>query len=568
MGDEERGEFPIGSLGQLDRDLLSAFHRALTRRQFNQVLGGATLATILGPTLLAACNSSSPTSTKTSLTIESNDVPAGADSESAAANQFQTMEAMQNLYATLLTFKKVAAGPGYYNIDLSSYVGEMAESWTANSDLTLFTIKLKQGIKSAAGNELTTDDILFSWQRAFGLSLDGAFIAGANSMKDISAIKVIDKYSFSIETQAPDIVMLGSLTLTFPEIWDSKVVKAQISSGDAPWGAKYLADHGAGFGPYQLTELVEGQRAVFQANPNYFEGAPKISKVTYLAVPEDSSRLALLVRGDVDIAEDLTAKELAEVSKLSGLKVVSIFPGNDVADMGFNVTHPPFDNPLVRQAIAYALPYDEILKTVYLGTAQRWYSPFFPVYPGYTDQYGKQYVTDVAKAKSLLQQAGYGSGFSAQLTYALDLWDMSGMAIVVASGLAQAGINVQLNPLPATQLETRRVGKQINWWLSNTETLLVPEAVWGLDNFFISTSFLNYYQYVNPQMDALTIASRKEVDQAKRNTLYDQAQKILMDDLPVIPIALVGRHVAMKANLNGYTWSNTRAVRFKDLSFA
>src|SRR5262249_39969101 len=139
------------------------------------------------------------------------------------------------------------------------------------------------------------------------------------------------------------------------------------------------------YGPYKVSQNVPGQQTVLDAMPKYYGGALPLQHIIYREVPDASVESQLLQAGQVDLAVGLDAPSIPGLHGKPGVKTLS-WPGTAEVPLIMNVSKPPFDNKLVRQAISYAIPYDDIIKSVYLGSASRWKSAVPEVFPGYTDK--------------------------------------------------------------------------------------------------------------------------------------------------------------------------------------
>ena len=186
-------------------------------------------------------------------------------------------------------------------------------------------------------------------------------------------------------------------------------------TADDEYGDNWIATHAGGFGAYKVTEWTAGKRAVMEANEHYWRGAPKIKKIIWLVVPESSGRLALLEKGQVDIAEELSPDEMLSLKDSQMARPVAV-RGNRLMWLILNNKMKPFDDVRVRQAINYLVPRDEIVKNVYHGMAKAWSGVISDVTPGYENL--KPYDFDPEKAKQLLTEAGYAPQvqFNAELS--------------------------------------------------------------------------------------------------------------------------------------------------------
>src|SRR5262249_47606923 len=159
------------------------------------------------------------------------------------------------------------------------------------------------------------------------------------------------------------------------------------------------------FGPYCLERWVKDDEFVLKANPNYYRGKPAIDRIVIKKVPQSSNRTLALRGGSAQLTQRLTTREFNGLKNANGVKVAGIY-GNEILILALNFKSPPFDNPKVRQAIAYAMPYQQIATVGYAGSAQHMDGHFSRSLNAYVKP-STQYNTDVAKAKQLLAEAGY-----------------------------------------------------------------------------------------------------------------------------------------------------------------
>ena len=166
-----------------------------------------------------------------------------------------------------------------------------------------------------------------------------------------------------------DRLTIPDLAVIVPCIVNSELVKKNATEKD-PWGLEYTKQQTAGSGAYKLTKWTAGTEVIMERNDDWVGGPlPKIKRVIWRMVPQAGNRRALLERGDADISYELPFKDFQEMKANGKLNVVSLPFSNGIQYIGMNVTKPPFDNPKVRQAIAYAIPYQKIMDVVLFGLA-------------------------------------------------------------------------------------------------------------------------------------------------------------------------------------------------------
>jgi len=248
-------------------------------------------------------------------------------------------------------------------------------------------------VKSPGGNELTSVDVVWGWQKSMAQKRTGAFIARAAG---VVKVEVLDRYTVEFTLDAPNNIFLPALTLYTPSIYDSAEVKKHATADD-PWALKWIDQNTAGFGAYHLQSLKSGEEAVFVANPNYFGGKPFYDRVVYKEVPNAGTRFTLMRSGQVQWTEELTLRQISELKKDKRVKIESD-QGTGHASVRMNPNIKPFDNPLLRQAISYATDYQALNRTVFenLGTQAKSIVP--PVIPAPTLPPGSSIPTSSARA--------------------------------------------------------------------------------------------------------------------------------------------------------------------------
>ncbi|HEX3725975.1 MAG TPA: ABC transporter substrate-binding protein, partial [Pirellulales bacterium] len=278
------------------------------------------------------------------------------------------MEVRRNINEPLLRFAPQVGKDGITYENFDKIIGGLADKWEVSPDMKSITFHLRKGVKSGAGNTLTVDDVMWTFQR--GWALKANFYWYMSQVLNISsfddAFKKIDDDTVQVNVPYSSPLLEKIWTNIGLGILDAQEIKKHVTTDD-PWGSKWLASHSASYGPYTVTSYVPDQEVDFQSNPDYYLGAPKLTKVIFKEIPTSSNRAAALEAGAVDVAEFLTPRELSVVGKDPGIKVWEVY-GNYIHRIEMNMTMPPFDKLDVRQALNYLTPRDDILKAVYFGT--------------------------------------------------------------------------------------------------------------------------------------------------------------------------------------------------------
>lgn len=473
-----------------------------------------------------------------------------------------THEAKRNIYERLLAYDtKVVDGVQVENFD--KLVGALAESWTVADDKTSITFHLRSGVKSAAGNTLSADDVMWSFERGWNKNANFRWY-----MSQILGIKSFEE-AFKKQDEMTVTVTLPKTSPLIERIWvnndlgilDATAARKNVTSDD-PYASSWLATHSASFAPYQVTKFQSGQEVVYEANPNYYRGVPRLSKIIFREMPTSANRLAALQAGAVDVAEWLSPRELAMLEKNPQLKIWQVF-GNYIHRVEMNNTTPPFDNPKVRQALNYLVPREDILKAVYYGKARATKSPISEIYPSYTDEYFT-YTQDVEKAKALLKEAGQESGFKTQLGYRTGDQIEEEIAVILKTAFARANVDVELVKLPASTLVEKYSKGTIPMYFFR-DMAIVPDAAYVANLWLNSASLINYPKFNNAEVDKLINDALSSTDEAARDAGMKRVQQIVVDEAPWVFLMNPGYQLATRANVAGFSWYTPNSNSWYDL---
>ena len=463
-----------------------------------------------------------------------------------------THEARRNIYERLLAYG-MKTGPGGVSLeDFGKIDGRLAESYDLAPDKTSITFHLRHGVKSSAGNPLTADDVMWTFQR--GWNLKATFHWYMTQVLKITdpakAFQKIDEYTVRVSLPQPSPLLDRLWVNNDLGILDATEMKKHVTADD-PWGSRWLATHSASFGPYSVAQFSPGQSVLYAANPNYYRGAPHLTRIVFREMPSSSNRTAALEAGSVDVAEWLQPRELNLLGNAPGVHVWTVF-GNYIQRVEMNNTIKPFDDPRVRQAMNYLVPRDEIMKSVFFNTARPTQSPISEIYPGFTPAYF-HYTDDVAKAKSLLAAAGYPNGFKTKVGYRTGDEIEEELAVILKSSFARAGVDVELDKLPASTLVERYTKNQIPMYFFR-DMAIVPDAAYVANLWLNSASLIDYSRFKNSEVDGLINQALTSTDQAKRLAEMTRVQQIVMDEAPWVFLFNPGYQLATRTNVHGYSW--------------
>jgi peptide/nickel transport system substrate-binding protein len=528
------------------------------------------MAPLLAVILVAAtCDTDRPADSQragadSTLVIAAAATPTTLDPEFSSSPQDREIDVA--VYDRFTQFQVVDEGE-IKRADLqASPVGLLADSWEVSEDGQTYTFHLRQGVQSYVGNELTADDVIWSWDRVFAQESQGLFPLNVSGVGEGSYSKV-DDYTVRIELNQPNPLLPVVLATPVPGavIYDSTEVQKHATEDD-PWAANWLATNTASFGPYHAVEYTPGQQAVFEANPNYFQGEPSIQRVIYREIPDPANRLALLQAGEVDLAEDLNASQRQTLEGQEGVKIASV-PGNLMIAFGVHNQMEPFDDPRVRQAIAHAVPIEGIIETVFFNEpgVRLFHGYVADTFPGYPDVWPYQ-PRDVDRARELLEEAGQTS-FSFELSYTTTYPEHEKIAQLIRTGLGEIGVDVVLNKLTPAKYQEQ-------YYTHKAQAVLVQDAAFVADAAYPLFLYYgqgpgavgNWIEYRNPQVQDMIDAALAEPDPERRIQMSLEANRGIVEEVPWPMHLGIGLHVAMKDEVQGFTWRPHNLIHFYDLS--
>lgn len=495
--------------------------------------------------LLVACSDDSEegtTTTDDSETTEEGGVLVygrGGDTvalDPAVVTDGESFRVTENIYDTLLTF-----GEQDTTIQPS-----LAKEWKVSDDGLTYTFTLEEGIKFHDGTDFNAEAVVKNFERWAAGSAEKFYYY--NSMFMSEGKSIISK------VEAPDATTVV-FTLTRPQAPFLKNIAMSPFAIASPAAFDQLEDQPVGTGPFVFVDWKRNDSLTIAKNPNYWKaGLPKLDRVIFRAIPDNSARLNALTTGDIDIADGLNPSDAQSIKDNSNLQLIER-PSMNVGYLGLTNTRAPFDNVKVRQAVNYAIDKKAIIDAFFEGYAEPAINPMPPTIGGYNDEL-TGYAYDPEKAKSLLAEAGYdGAEF--------ELWAMpvprpympdgQKVAEAIQKNLADVGMNAKIVTFEwATYLEKAKNGEAdaflLGWTGDNGDADNFLYTLLDRDNIGSN----NYSYYSSDAVHNLLVQAQAEVDEGKRNELYKEAQVLIQADAPWVPLAHSTPLLAAKSTVGDY----------------
>lgn len=380
----------------------------------------------------------------------------------------------------------------------------LAESWEISEDGTTYTFKLREGVKFHDGSDLTAEDVVFSLDRA---RADDSTNAQKALFAQIDTVEAVDDTTVKVTLKQPQ----GSFLYNMG--WGDAVIVA-------PETAEGNKENPVGTGPFKFGNWAKGSSITIEKNPDYWGDEVQLDKAEFRIIPDAAAAIPALLSGDVHAFPNMPAGDaLPQIESDPRFEVV-IGSTEGETILSTNNKKAPFDQLKVRQAIAHALNREEIIAGNGSGLGTPIGTHFSPGNAAYVDL-TDTYPFDPEKAKELLAEAGFPDGFEATIKLPPPPYARDGGQIV-ASQLRNVGIDLEIIPVEwADWLEQVFKNKDYDLTIvSHTE----PNDI----NIYANPDY--YFQYSNPEFDAVMAELDVSSDEAKRTELYQKAQRIIAED--------------------------------------
>jgi len=524
----------------------------MDRRKFIATSATAgTAAATLGAFPLAAQAQSRP---KDVLVVANEFGPNSLDIQTTGANR-PAYGVSWLVYDRLMTYGKKTLSDGRVMYDRDKLLPELAESWQMAPDGMSVTFKLRKNAKFHDGTPVTAKDVKWSFDRACAVGGFATFQMRAGSLEKPEQFEAVDDHTFRVKFIRKDKLSMNNMAVPVPCVFNSEMVKKNATPQD-PWGLNWTRNNTAGGGAYKVEAYRPGQEIIYVRNDDWKNGPmPKLRRIVQREVPSAGNRRALLLKGDIDMTYDMPPKDFAELAKDGGSVKVATMPiENALLYLGMLSSTPPFDNVKVRQAVAFAIPYDRIKDNALYGRGAPMYGGKNPVKSIAWPQ-PAPYNTDPVKAKALLTEAGYPNGFETTLSFDLGGATVSEpTAILIQEALAGIGIKAQINKIPGATWRAALLKKDLPMIVNRFGGWLDYPEYFFYWCYHGQNAVFNTMSYQNPKLD-------KEITNARfaeSKPIYDASVRemiqIAFDEVPRVPMFQPSQDVAMRSDIGGYMY--------------
>lgn len=448
-----------------------------------------------------------------------------------------------------------------YRDDSTLIEPALASSWAISQDGLTYTFTLRRDVSFHDGTPFNAEAARFSllrkidpahpYYRAKHGKMD-------TTLRAVKSVEAVGEHTLRLTLKHPHATLLDELARHSSYIVSPAAVKALDDRfGERPVGT----------GPFVFDSWIKGERIILRANPRYFGGAPKIDGVVFRVVSDGRLRLLELKARAIHALDALAPEDRDEVLRTRGL-ALEAKPGMNVGYLAMNGDRPPLDNPKVRLAIAHAVNTPALIKLAFLGMASPATTPLPPTMWGHNPRI-KPYAFDPAKARALLRQAGLPGGFETTL------WVMpvsrpympqpEKIARLIQDNLAAVGIRARLVTHDwSTYLAKAYAGEHdlcLLGWVSSADPSDILEHLFDMDNA-VKPHATNISFYRDKMVHSLLHQAGRQSDPKERLQAFAQAQQIIHEQAPMLPLAHAFQTLARSAKVTGIVNHQTGVIRF------
>jgi peptide/nickel transport system substrate-binding protein len=415
----------------------------------------------------------------------------------------------------------------------------LAESWEISEDGTEYTFYLREGVTFHNGEPFNADAVVFSWERA-----KDADFEYSDQWREADSVEKIDDYTVKITTPEPNALFMS---IVF-DAW------AMIPPGYfEEVGQAGFDEHPIGTGPFKFVEWVKGDQITFEANEDYWRGAPKIKTLIFRPIPESATRVAAIQTGEVDIVTRLTSEEAQDLMGVENVKIIS-YPQTRVWYVAFNNLTTgvglPTEDARVRQAMNYAVDVDAIIDALFSGFAKpaTGYITTGELGYGAVEPFG--YDPDMAR--ELLADAGYPDGFSMDMACPAGAYThFEEVCEAIAAYLGDVGIDVTLEIMESGHYWDLEAAKELPPLFGDSWSAFGGEAFRRLMGALMGWDAA-YSSWEDETIIDMLDQIKGTVDRDQRKALYEELQVYMKENPPFIYLYEPIAFEAINTRVQGY----------------
>ncbi|MBY4954564.1 ABC transporter substrate-binding protein [Pantoea sp. DY-17] len=449
----------------------------------------------------------------------------------AEAYENSTSEILNNAYSRLV--RRDPKNP-------ATIEGDVASTWKVSDDGKTFTFTIRPNEHFPSGRAITADDAVYSLRRVILLNKTPSFLLKTFGWDSKNILQNVYSDGNNVVVHIADSIasdlVLQILASAPGSVLDAKLLEEHTKNND--YGNGWLRTAWAGSGPFSIQTWQPKQAIVLERNPTYFGDKAHLARIIFRHVADSSTQALLLEKGDVDVANNLQPDQLTKLLQNKHFTTVDTLRFTQIY-MPLNQTDVPLQNVKVRKALKWLIDYQGIEKNLLQGQWVEHQSFISIGQPGALTE--NPFHLDVARARKLLDEAGYKNGFDLRMDVE-NAAPYPDIAQSIQSTFAQAGIRLKLVTSDRRQIVTEyreRKHQTILWHASgsyNDPYVSASDFAYNVDNSANSTNRNRAWRsnWINNNINQLTDKALHERDKAKRIAEYQQLQREMWKVAPFI----------------------------------
>ncbi|CAM4469770.1 ABC transporter substrate-binding protein [Paenibacillus phoenicis] len=449
----------------------------------------------------------------------------------------------------------------------------LAKEWTVSEDGLSYTFKLREDVKFHDGTPFNAEAVKFNFDRILDPATKAANAAAL--LQPYESSEVIDEYTVKLNLSTPSRAFLGNL---------SQALLGIVSPTAAKQYGDQLGQHPVGTGPYKFVKWEENAGIQVERNPDYHwapelvdnPGAPYLDSVNFRIIPEEATRIGSVQSKQVLAAETVPPQNAIALKNHAELQLLQTNTVGLPYTLFFNLDHAPWNELKARQAVQLAVDVDAIVKTLYLGTYERAWSPLTPGTFGYDPSLENSIQPDLTKANQLLDELGWvkgADGIREKDGKKLTLHYVDGtpnrekrndIAVIIQQQLKQIGIAVEVEITKDVRTVVYTNGDYDLY--GNSQVNSDPNALYSFYHSYDPNGQPTLSRLNSPEVDEWLEQGRVEKDDAKRAELYKKVQHYIIDNAIILPIYVFPYTVAASQSVQGIKFDSLGYPLFNDVS--
>lgn len=463
-----------------------------------------------------------------------------------------------NVYGRLTKYGSEPGPEGTTQFNPDAIEPDIAESMDVSEDGMTYTFTLPEGMTFPSGEPVDSEAVKYSLERTMTVNGCGAFFVIDGIPDLIESIETPDPQTVVIQLSQPDPNFPEAMAQPASGIVDESVV-SENGGVEENTVNEWMQSNVAGYGPFLLESYEPNRSAVLVANPDWVGEAPASERIEITYINADPTLLLQAQSGDADVTIGLSKQSVNSLRDTEGVRIVANeSPLSE--QIGLPNTKEPFDNEQFREALTYAIPYQDIVDRVAFGFGTTFYGPLQPVLPAFNEELSAPREYDLERAQQLIDDSGVETPVDIEMVIQEGNTAEQQIATIAQGEWRKLGVRLDIRALPAAEYITGLQEHEYQSYI-RLDGPGVIDAGYYLDYDMRCDIGFNLSEVCIPRADRLLTQARQETDEAERQALWDEITRLWVADSPKIHV-YADRHVAVLSDaVENYHYAHETDMR-------